>query len=49
MTSAKINKEEFDRAIQDIYIILHDHRIKSFQGTTDVFALSLKLPFPILN
>jgi hypothetical protein len=34
---------------QDIYKILHNRHMESFQDTTNVFALSLKLPFPILN
>jgi hypothetical protein len=30
---------------QDIYEILHVRRMEYFQGTIDVFALSLRLPF----
>jgi hypothetical protein len=49
ITCAKTTKQELDPATQDIYKILHDRRMESFQGTTDVFDLSLKLPFQILN
>jgi hypothetical protein len=41
----KTTKEEIDPATQDIYEILHVRRMESFQGTTDVVALSLKLSF----
>jgi hypothetical protein len=42
-------KGEIDPATQDIYKSLHVRRMESFQGTTDVFVLSLKLTFLILN
>jgi hypothetical protein len=42
VTCAKTIKEELDPVTQDIHKILYVRRMESFQGTTDVFALSLK-------